>query len=175
MKKILIFLLITSFAFSIDFIVGFGYGALEAKTEKDSTTFKSTNARDIHYKAGLGFEKSRILVTINNPELNGNEELTVQTLSWQAVDQPDPYIKGFFGLAVGKFDYTNTPLAIKESKDVYGLELGIMLLEQGNWFYEHSEMEFGYRYFTTKGLSQEEENFKLNSFSNYYVGLNLKF
>lgn len=163
-----------SFVFSMDFLVGFGYGNFSAESELKGTTYDSSDTKDIHFKTGVEFDTSRVLITVDEPDLKKGEDLKVTSLSWQAVDRPDKFIKGFFGLSLAEFDYSNSIIGVGDKKNAWGLELGIALLEEGD-IYEHIEMEFGYRYFSTKGLSNSDGGFELNDFSSYYAGFNLKF
>lgn len=175
MKKLTIFLLFTTLLLSGDLVLGFGYGSLTAKVDSGSDEYTTPNIRDMNYKAGWEFtDHSRVFITTNNPSMKDGEELSFNTLSWQAVDQTDPFIKGFFGIAVGQFTYKNENLAIEEySVTPIGVELGLVFLEKGDWL-KHMELEFGFRYFTTQ-FTGGSDDFKVKSFENSYVGFNFLF
>ncbi len=173
MKKLLLLALTATYLFSFDFLVGFGYGTFKAETEYLGSTYKSSEAKNLHYKVGLDLETHRILVTQDAPNMASNQDLSVTALSWHAIDQTDPYIRGFFGLSLADFAYKNSTRSIDDSQNAYGVELGVMLLEEGAYL-QYMEMEFGMRYFITNGLSQEG-SFKLNDFSSMYVGFNFLF
>lgn len=175
MRKLFLFVLSVSFAFSLDFLVGANYGFSKLKSQDQNGTFDINNLRGLSYRVGLGFNGSRLLLSYDNPNISNNREFTMTSLSWNMIDDTDPYVRGFFGIGVAQVAYKDTGAKkIDESGNALGLELGIILLEDGDWL-KHLEMEIGYKFYTGSGLQDSDKLGIIKEFHSGYVGFNLKF
>lgn len=175
MKKVLFFLAMVSFAFSVDLVFGVNFGGMKPNVSVKSGEISSNNTA-IGVKGGLNFTQSRLMVSFDKAtSTKKGEDANLITLGLDFVSDPDSTMRGFFGPSFGVLTYKNKDQSVSSATTpVGGLEIGLILLEKGD-FLKHMELELGYKIHTGLNFGEKDEKFGLKLLHNYYVGFNFKF
>ena len=151
-------------------VAGIHYAEISHKASHDSGISNGRSAWGPGFMIGYDAESYRMIVTRSTPDFKSPQRATLTTLSAHLIDHEDSYLRGFIGLSMGKLDYRHAAQSSSSEIDLYGVELGLILLDDR---YERTQMELGYRYLKTYGSMPE--GLSMGRLSALYVGFNFHF
>lgn len=168
MTRIILLLFVCAAWLEAGMLVGARYGVMMHNAKYADESPKDKNIWGPGALIGYDADSFRIIGTHDVFDADAKGEAAISTVGLHLIEQRDEEIRGFLGIDVGNLSYRHTSQqhTEKENIGVYGLAIGIVLLDER---FPSAQMEITYRYLRTYGSMPDE--LSLDYMSHIYLGL----